>query len=398
MSWSAAVGAGRTGDRLAQGRRDPRGLGVGRQDTGHAELAQPVRGRVVPGLDQAHHGHPGGSEPGHRVAVQPAQLGRQQHGLRRPGAGRGQQVGDVHAPADDGDPVVGAVQGTDQLGLPGRAGDSGEDLQRHQPVGPAVVGDGCGGGHGGRGAGAVRAVPDDDDQRATAHGAEHVGHVVGGQADHDLDRGGAGGQHPLAAARDGLHRRPAHHQVHLARDVGRPGRRVGDGVDVDHLTAGESRRGEPGLHRQRELHLVRRRVQRRPRHELPRQDGATQHRTGRVGRGGQVAPGDVVEPDGDGDQVLGLQHGAGGQVTGRGPDRDGGVGRGDHPGAEQHRAQHQQDPEHQAQVQPPGRADPARHGAGRHGGAVVRDRRRRAPAHPAPVRRGRTRSGTTRCR
>ena len=99
----------------------------------HAELAQPGLGVLVTGRVQPDDRDPGRGEAGQRVAVEPAQVGRQQ-GAARGAGGRGrEQVREVDAAADDGDAGRGALEAGDQRGLPAGAGDRREDGDAHVP-------------------------------------------------------------------------------------------------------------------------------------------------------------------------------------------------------------------------------------------------------------------------
>ena len=115
---------------------------------------------------------------------------------------------DVDAPADDGDAVVGPVQGADQLGLPGGAGDGGEDLECHQPVGPARARDV------GTSAIPVAGPASTESCTTTTSGRPAIevrtSAASSGRHGHDdLHGGRRRGEHPVGPAGDRLHRAPA---------------------------------------------------------------------------------------------------------------------------------------------------------------------------------------------
>ena len=342
----------------------------------HAQLPQPLGRPVVAGLDQADHGHTGGVQTGDRVAVETAQLGREQGGLPGARRGGGEELGHVHAPADHGDAVVGPVQGADELGLPGGARDGGEDLERHQPVGPAGADDAAAAGAGTSATSLPAASTESCTTTTSGRPAIELrtsSARPAGTATTTCTAVVGVESTPVGPAGDRLHGRVPDHQGDAAvGDPDGPGRRVGDRVHVDHLPPLEAGGHVPGLDGQGQLHLLGRLLERRAGQQLAGPDGAGEHAALRAGAGGEIGGGGLVEPDVDGHQVVGGQLGAGRQVGGRRPDRDGRVGRADDPRAEQDRAEDEEHAQHEPQVQPPGRADPAGRRTGEH---LRRDRR-----------------------
>ena len=96
-----------------------------------AQLAQPPLGVLVARRDQPDDGHARDRQPAEGVAVQPPQVGREQRGLRLAGGGGREQVGEVDAAAHDADAEVAAGQRGDELGLPDRVADGGQDGDGH---------------------------------------------------------------------------------------------------------------------------------------------------------------------------------------------------------------------------------------------------------------------------
>jgi hypothetical protein len=208
---------------------------------------------------------------------------------------------------------------------------------------------------------------DHHDERAPRDGRQDVGRVVGRDRHYDLHRGRRRGQHPLGTAGDALHGRLADHEGDAAVGDGRgAGGRIRDGVDVDQLAALESGRDVAGLHRQRELHEFAGVLERRAGQELTIPHGASQDAALRTGGRGQVGVSGVVQPDVDGHEVAGGELGAGREVSGHRPHRDGRVGRADDAGAEEDGGQDEEDAQHEPQIQPAGRAHPPRRRAGQH--------------------------------
>jgi hypothetical protein len=124
--------------RLRDRGRDVARRGVGGQHVLEPELTQALLGRVVARRNEADHGDPGRRKSGQRVAVETPQLGREQDGPRGACGGCGQQVGQVDAAPDHGDPGRRALEAGDQGGFPARAGHRGEDGDAHEPA--VVVG------------------------------------------------------------------------------------------------------------------------------------------------------------------------------------------------------------------------------------------------------------------
>ena len=156
-----------------------------------------------------------------------------------------------------------------------------------------------------------------DHQRPSGDRGQHVGSVVRGHRDNDLDRRRRRGEHALGAARDRLDGSLPDDGRHAAvGDAGCTGRRVGHGVHVDHLAALEARRHVPRLHGKGQLHELGGPVQRGARQQLTRPDGTPQRAALRPGARGEVGVRGVAEPDVDGAQVAGVEFGARREVTG----------------------------------------------------------------------------------
>ena len=170
--------------------------GVGGQHVHHAELAEPGLGLLVARRAQPDDGDVGSSQPGQRVAVEAAELGRQQGGPRGAGGRGRQQVGEVDAAADHGDAGRRALEAGDQRGLPARAGDRGQDGDAHGLDDPA---------------GAAPAGHLGDVDVAVGDGVDEVGHVrlVDQQRHPGLGpaaaEGAAAGLHVLADGHPGQH-------------------------------------------------------------------------------------------------------------------------------------------------------------------------------------------------
>ncbi len=127
-----AVGPASAVDRLDDGGGDGRRRGVGRQHgrrrRAGAAAARPPRPPAGPARRRR---RSASGEPGQRVAVEPAQVGRQQRRAGLAGGGGGEQVGEVDAAPHDGHPELAALQGVDELGLPDGVRDGGEDGDAH---------------------------------------------------------------------------------------------------------------------------------------------------------------------------------------------------------------------------------------------------------------------------
>ena len=79
---------------------------------------QPLDGRMVARRHHPDHGHAGRAQTGHRVAVEPTQIGRQHDRLRLAGARGRQQVRKVDAPSDHGQRDRAVFERGDEVGLP----------------------------------------------------------------------------------------------------------------------------------------------------------------------------------------------------------------------------------------------------------------------------------------
>jgi len=126
--------------RLDDRSRDVGGARVGGEHVDDAELPEATLGLLIVGRYEADHRDPSDAQPGEGVAVQASQVGRQQDraGLAR--RGRGEQVGEVHAPPYDSDPEVAALQGGDQFGLPSGVADRCQHRDERHRVEPASCG------------------------------------------------------------------------------------------------------------------------------------------------------------------------------------------------------------------------------------------------------------------
>ena len=88
--------------------------------------------------NQADDRNPRRCQPGQRIAVEAAQVGRQNHRASGAGGGRGEQVRKVNATTDHDDAEVLALERRHQIGLPHGIGDRGQDGHAQGDAEPAL--------------------------------------------------------------------------------------------------------------------------------------------------------------------------------------------------------------------------------------------------------------------
>jgi hypothetical protein len=96
---------------------------VGREHVTAAELSQSALRALVTGDNQGDDGDPGRLQPGKRIPIESAQVGREQDRPRGARCRRRQEVSKVDAAADDRDTQLAVLHGRNELRLPARTGD-----------------------------------------------------------------------------------------------------------------------------------------------------------------------------------------------------------------------------------------------------------------------------------